>query len=58
MLGHIRGKFTGRGKRDNMLECGKWVLIGLREWDIPSETKSNLSKSLKRKFVRGIIHVM
>lgn len=43
-LGHIRGKFTGRGKRDNMLECGKWVLIGLREWDIPSETKSNLSK--------------
>ena len=43
-LGHIRGKFTGRGKRDNMVECGKWVLIGLREWDIPSEKTSILSK--------------
>jgi initiation factor 1A len=32
-LGHIRGKFTGRGMRDNMIHCGKWVLIGLREWD-------------------------
>jgi initiation factor 1A len=36
-LGHIRGKFSGRGKRDNMVEVGKWVLIGLREWDISSE---------------------
>ena len=39
-LGHIRGKFTGRGKRDNMVEGGKWVLIGLREWDISSEKSS------------------
>ena len=30
-LGHIRGKFTGRGKRDNMVEGGKWVLIGF-DW--------------------------
>ena len=29
----IRGKFRGRGKRDNMLKKGTWVLIGLREWD-------------------------
>lgn len=36
-LGHIRGKFSGRGKRDNLVEGGKWVLIGLREWDIPNE---------------------
>lgn len=35
-LGHIRGKFSGRGKRDNMVDVGKWVLIGLREWDINS----------------------
>jgi translation initiation factor 1A len=33
-LGHIRGKFAGRGKRDNMISCGTWVLIGVREWDI------------------------
>lgn len=32
-LGHIRGKFSGRGKRDNIVDIGKWVLIGLREWD-------------------------
>lgn len=39
-LGHIRGKFSGRGKRDNLIEGGKWVLIGLREWDIPNEKSS------------------
>ena len=33
-LGHIRGKFSYRsGKRDNMVQVGKWVLVGLREWD-------------------------
>jgi hypothetical protein len=39
-LGHIRGKFTFRGKRDNMVEGGKWVLIGLREWDIHTESSA------------------
>ena len=44
-LGHIRGKFTFKGKkRDNFVEGGKWVLIGLREWDIPSEKSSSISK--------------
>ena len=47
-LGHIRGKFTGRGKRDNMVEGGKWVLIGLREWDIPSEKSSSISKGKEK----------
>ena len=28
----IRGKFTGRNKRDSMLDNGVYVLIGLREW--------------------------
>lgn len=31
-LVHIRGKFSGRGKRDNIIEGGVWVLIGLRDW--------------------------
>jgi len=44
-LGHIRGKFSGRGKRDNIVEGGKWVLIGLREWDIPSEKPSTILKT-------------
>ena len=43
-LGHIRGKFSGRGKRDNMVECGKWILIGLRQWNITSEKSSCLLK--------------
>jgi translation initiation factor IF-1 len=34
----IRGKFKGRGKRDNIVEVDKWVLIGLREFQqVPSE---------------------
>jgi hypothetical protein len=28
----IRGKFTGRNKRDNMLDNGTYTLVGLREW--------------------------
>jgi len=36
-LGHIRGKFAGRGKRDNMIGCGTWVLIGVREWDLDKQ---------------------
>jgi translation initiation factor IF-1 len=33
LLCHIRGKFRGRGKRDNILAPGTWVLVGLREWE-------------------------
>ena len=29
----IRNKFRGRGKRDNTLTSGTWVLIGIREWE-------------------------
>ena len=28
----IRGKFTGRNKRDNMIDSGIYVLVGMREW--------------------------
>jgi translation initiation factor IF-1 len=28
----IRGKFKGRGRRDNKVELGTWVLVGLRTW--------------------------
>jgi len=47
-LGHIRGKFTAKGKRDNMVEGGKWVLIGLREWDVSSEKSSSISKGKEK----------
>jgi len=36
----IRGKFRGRGKRDNTLANGTWCLIGLRDYlSAPSEGK-------------------
>ena len=46
-LGHIRGKFTGRGKRENMIAPGTWVLIGIREWDM--DKISEVSKDKKKK---------
>lgn len=38
----IRSKFRGRGKRDNTLTSGTWVLIGLRDWE--SRTDNKLSR--------------
>jgi len=32
-LCHIRGKFKGRGKKDNFITRESWVLIGIREWE-------------------------
>lgn len=29
---HIRGKFRGRGKRDNFISDGTWLLVGLHDW--------------------------
>jgi len=29
----IRGKFRGRGKRDNTIRVGSWILAGKREWE-------------------------
>ena len=43
-LGYIRGKFTGRGKRDNMVTAGSWVLIGVREWDLEKSALDKISK--------------
>jgi len=43
-LGHIRGKFAGRGKRDNMIAPGTWILIGIREWDINSKNTDKIQQ--------------
>lgn len=41
----IRGKFRGRGKRDNTLKIGTWTLIGLREWEFEKQsTEKDLQK--------------
>ena len=33
----IRNKFKGRGKRDNMLKVGTWILVGPREYETSRE---------------------
>lgn len=35
LIGHIRNKFRGRQKRNNMISTSMIVLIGLREWENP-----------------------
>ena len=40
LLCHIRGKFSGRGKRDNLIATTTWLLVGLRQW----ETKETRTK--------------
>jgi len=38
----IRGKFSGKGKRDNRLSKGTWVLVGLRDWEVTSKEKQKV----------------
>ena len=35
----IRNKFCGRGKRDNTLIRGAWIMVGLRDWENRSDGK-------------------
>ena len=37
-LCHIRGKFRGRGKRDNFIGVGTWLLVGAREWEAEKDS--------------------
>jgi len=38
----IRKKFRGRGKRDNNVSIGVWVLVGLRDWESSKRKKCDL----------------
>ena len=35
----IRKKFKGRGKRDNIIMPGIWVLVGVRDWEVQGAGK-------------------
>lgn len=41
-LCHIRGRFGGRNKRDNIISAGTWILVGLREWE--NDSSGSLKK--------------
>jgi initiation factor 1A len=38
-LCHIRGKFSGKGKRDNTVTKNTWVLVGIREYETVKDGK-------------------
>jgi len=42
-LCHIRGKFRGRGRRDNFIGVGSWILVGLREWELGKEEGTKMA---------------
>jgi len=42
-LCHIRGKFRGRGKKDNFIGMGSWILVGLREWEAGKESTGKIA---------------
>lgn len=35
----IRSKFRGRGKQDNFMTPGVWILVGLRDWEVRNTDK-------------------
>jgi len=37
LICHIRGKFSGKNKRNNMISVGSVILIGLRDWEKESK---------------------
>lgn len=47
-LCHIRGKFRGRGKRDNFIKVGTWCLVGCREWDMTHEQGQKQQKQQQK----------
>lgn len=53
----IRGKFSGKGKRQNKLSKGIWVLVGIRDWEISSKNRCDLlevySESDRHKIIKN-----
>lgn len=53
----IRGKFSGRGKRQNKLSKGVWVLVGLRDWEISTKNRCDLlevyTENDKQKIIKN-----
>lgn len=43
-LGKIRGKFTGKKKRGNIITSGSIVLLGERSWDMKEDDNSDKMK--------------
>jgi translation initiation factor IF-1 len=55
LLGHIRNKFKGRSKRDNNIELGSVVLVGLRDWETPNFKNCDLLEVYDANDVKQLI---
>jgi len=44
---HVRGKFRGRGKRDNFITSGTYILVGLREWEDHGSDSTSVKPKLQ-----------
>ena len=55
LLGRIRNKFKGRSKRDNNIELGSVVLVGLREWEHPNYKECDLLEVYDANEVRQLM---
>lgn len=53
-LCHIRGRFGGRNKRDNIITAGTWILVGLREWENSSKNTKKMQQCDLLEIYSGI----
>jgi hypothetical protein len=42
LICHIRGKFRGRSKKNNIVNIGSTILVGLRDWETPHFKNTDL----------------
>ena len=64
----IRSKFKGKGKSKNSIEIGKWILIGVRDWEVRTDKTqkcdvlfvytSEETERLKRKNDIDLSHIL
>jgi translation initiation factor 1A len=64
----IRSKFKGKGKSKNSIEIGKWILIGVRDWEVRTDKSqkcdvllvytSEETERLKRKNDINLSHLL
>jgi initiation factor 1A len=57
LLMHIRGKFSGRNKRNNFITVGSFVLIGLRDFEKPNYKNCDLLEIYSSQDVNRLMSV-
>jgi len=55
LLLHLRGKFSGRNKRNNFISVGIFVLVGLRDYEKPNYKECDLLEIYSDQDVKRLI---